>query len=347
MLVGMPEGMEGATMEEILRWGLIGCGDVTEVKSGPALQRAVGSQLLRVASRRPEQAADWARRHAVPHWHVDIDELLASPDIDAVYIATRPDSHCELTLRAAAAGKAVLVEKPMALDPAECEAMIAACRLAGVPLWVAYYRRALPRFLAIRELLEAEAIGALRAVHWRQLRPLPTPDRQRTAAHRWRVDPACSGGGLFFEAACHALDALDFLLGPLEQVQGLAANQAGAWAPEDIVSATWRHGGEGPGRGVLGSLLWCQSAGVEEECTEIIGSRGRIAWSSVRGGSVQITRDGRSDELQIPDPPHVHQPLVQTIVGEWFGRGCCPSRGESALQTARVMERLLAAPGRT
>ena len=96
MLVGMPEGMEGATMEEILRWGLIGCGDVTEVKSGPALQRAVGSQLLRVASRRPEQAADWARRHAVPHWHVDIDELLASPDIDAVYIATRLDSHCEL-----------------------------------------------------------------------------------------------------------------------------------------------------------------------------------------------------------------------------------------------------------
>lgn len=233
-------------MDRTLRWGLIGCGDVTEVKSGPALQRAVGSQLLRVASRRPEQAAAWARRHAVPHWHADIGELLAAPDIDAVYIATRPDSHCELTLRVAAAGKAVLVEKPMALDPAECEAMIAACRSAGVPLWVAYYRRALPRFLAIRELLAGEAIGALRAVHWRQLRPLPAPDRQSTAGHQWRVDPVRSGGGLFFEAACHALDALDFLLGPLEQVQGLAANQAGAWAPEDIVSATWRHGGDGP-----------------------------------------------------------------------------------------------------
>lgn len=343
-------------MDRTLRWGLIGCGDVTEVKSGPALQQAEGSQLVAVASRRPEQAADWARRHGVPRWHASVDELLAAPDIDAVYIATHPDSHCALTLRAAAAGKAVLVEKPMALDPTECRRMVEACRAAGVPLWVAYYRRALPRFIAVRQMLAGQALGALRAVVVRQLRPLPGADRQASAAHRWRVDAARSGGGLFFEAACHGLDALDWLLGPLEQVQGLAANQAGAWAPEDIVAATWRHAGSGEegayggtGRGVIGSALWCHAAGLAEESTEIIGSRGRIRWSADRGSAIELTVDGQTQLLPIPDPPHVHQPLVQTIVHEWNGLGRCPSSGDSALRTAEVMARLLAdlAPPRT
>lgn len=336
-------------MDRILRWGLIGCGDVTEVKSGPALQRAEGSQLLALASRRPEAAADWARRHGVPRVFDTVDALLAAPDIDAVYIATRTDSHCELTLRAAAAGKAVLVEKPMALNPAQGERMVAACRAAGVPLWVAYYRRALPRCIAIRQALAGQAIGALRAVVVRQLRPLPSAERQAGAAHRWRVDPARSGGGLFFEAACHGLDALDWLLGPLEQVQGQAANQAGAWPAEDIVAATWRHAGsgetgayQGTGSGVIGCGLWCHAAGLEEESTEIIGSRGRIRWTAQRDAPLEITCDGRTERLPIADPPHVHQPLVQTIVHEWNGQGRCPSSGDSALRTARVMAALLA-----
>lgn len=336
-------------MDRTLRWGLIGCGDVTEVKSGPALQRAEGSRLVAVASRHPERAADWARRHGVPRWHASVDALLAAPDIDAVYIATHTDSHCGLTLRAAAAGKAVLVEKPMALDPAEGLRMVEACRTAGVPLWVAYYRRALPRFLAIRQALAGEALGALRAVVVRQFRPLPSTERQASEAHRWRVDAARSGGGLFFEAACHGLDALDWLLGPLEQVQGQAANQAGAWAPEDIVAGTWRHAGSGEhgpyrgtGRGVIGSALWCHAAGIDEESTEIIGSRGRIRWSVNRGTPIELSVDGQTQQLPIPDPPHVHQPLVQAIVHEWNGLGRCPSTGESALRTARAMAQLLA-----
>jgi len=335
-------------MDRTLRWGLIGCGDVTEVKSGPALQHAEGSALVAVASRRPEAAADWARRHGLPRWHASVDDLLAAPDIDAVYIATHTDSHCDLTLRAAAAGKAVLVEKPMALDPAECQRMVNACRAAGVPLWVAYYRRALPRFLAIRQALAGEALGALRAVVVRQFRPLPSLERQASDAHRWRVDAARSGGGLFFEAACHGLDALDWLLGPLERVQGQAANQAGAWAPEDIVAGTWRHAGadedgpyRGTGRGVIGCGLWCHAAGVEEESTELIGSRGRLRWSVNRGSPLELTVDGQTQHLPIPDPPHVHQPLVQTIVHEWNGRGRCPSTGETALRTAQAMAQLL------
>ena len=129
-----------------IRWGIIGCGDVTEVKSGPALQKADHSALVAVMRRNGQLAEDFARRHGVPQWYDDAAALIHDPAVDAVYIATPPSSHKEYTLMSAAAGKPVYVEKPMARNTAECQAMIAACHKANVPLFVAYYRRALARF---------------------------------------------------------------------------------------------------------------------------------------------------------------------------------------------------------
>src|SRR5512144_2598928 len=119
------------------------------MKSGPALYRAERSALVAVADRNAARAADFARRHGVARWHDDAEAILRAPDIDAVYVATTPDSHRDYVVRCAAARKPVLVEKPMALEGSQCDEMIAACAAAGVPLWVAYYRRALPRFLAV------------------------------------------------------------------------------------------------------------------------------------------------------------------------------------------------------
>ncbi len=120
-------------MNKIIRWGIIGCGDVTEVKSGPGFQKADGSRLVAVMRRNPALAEDYARRHNVPRWYADADALIADPEVDAIYIATPTASHKEQVLKAARAGKPVLVEKPVALTAAECEAMIAACQQAGVP----------------------------------------------------------------------------------------------------------------------------------------------------------------------------------------------------------------------
>ena len=164
----------------------------------------------------------------------------ARPDIDAVYIATLTDTHCDYTLRCAAAGKPVYVEKPMGMNHAECLAMIGACRAAGVPLWVGYYRRALPRFLAVRDLIAADAIGEVRMVTSRQLQRPPGADQFAAGAVPWRVNPELSGGGFFFEGACHTFDFLDFLFGPIAEVRAFAGNQAGAYQPEDIVTATYR-----------------------------------------------------------------------------------------------------------
>jgi len=311
-----------------MRWGIIGCGDVTETKSGPALQKAAGSELVAVMRRTGALAEDYARRHGVPRWHDDADAILHADDIDAVYIATHPNTHQEYTLRAAAGGKAVYVEKPMAIGEAECRDMIAACASAGVPLWVAYYRRALPRFTRVRQLISEGAIGEVRAVQ--VLRS------ERASPVRWQARAGFSGGGFFFDAACHTLDFLDFCFGPVVEVCGVAARHHPGHANETTVAASFRFGS-----GVLGGGTWCYDAESDVDRTTVIGSAGSLSFCTARPEPVQVVRESTSSEFHLPDPPHVHQPLVQTIVEEFAGRGRCPSTGESAARTAHVMDVIL------
>lgn len=319
-----------------IRWGIIGCGDVTEVKSGPALAKAANSELVAVMRRRGALAADYARRHGISRWHDDADAILGARDIDAVYVATPPDSHRDYVVRCAQAGKPVLVEKPMAPDGAQCDEMIAACARAGVPLWVAYYRRALPRFLAVRDLVRDGAIGEPRMVTSRQLQPLRTPKQSNPSSPSWRIDAVRSGGGLFVDMMTHTLDFLDFMFGPIETARGFAANVGGAYRAEDIVVATYRFAS-----GVQGSGTFCYAADRDEEWNEIVGSRGRIRFSTTRPVPIHVARGDSVEEIAIADPPHVHQPLVQTIVDELNGGGRCPSTGESAARTTRVVDAIL------
>jgi 1,5-anhydro-D-fructose reductase (1,5-anhydro-D-mannitol-forming) len=320
-----------------IRWGMIGCGDVAEVKSGPGFYKARDSRLVAVMRRNGALAADYARRHGVARWHADAEAIIAAPDIDAVYIATLTDSHCDYTLRCAAAGKHVYVEKPMAMNPAECRQMIAACAEAGVRLWVGYYRRALPRFLKIRDLVAEGAIGDVRLVRSQQFARLPATSAFASGAVPWRVDAALSGGGFFFEAACHTFDFLDFLFGPIEDVHGIAGNKAGAWEPEDTVVASYCFAS-----GIFGCGAWCYAADHDFEMNEIVGSRGSLFFSTSEPVPIRLVRAGVTSEVAAGDPPHVHQPLIQTIVDELNGSGVCPSTGESGARTAAAMDRLLA-----
>ena len=319
-----------------IRWGIVGCGDVTEVKSGPGLYKAAHSQIVAVMRRNGALAADYARRHGVPRWHDDADAIIRAPDIDAVYVATAPDTHRDFVLRCAAAGKPVLVEKPMAMDRRECDEMIAACAAAGVPLWVAYYRRALPRFGKVRELVQGGAIGSIRMVSSRQFQRLRAPEDMNPGSPPWRVDAARSGGGLFVDMVSHTLDFLDYVFGPIEQVRALAGNQAGAYGPEDVVTATWRFAS-----GVHGSGAFCYAADRDEEWNEIVGAQGRIRFSTTRPIPIRVERGDSVEEIPVDDPPHVHQPLIQTIVDELNGQGACASTGASAARTTSVIDEVL------
>lgn len=316
-------------MKEIIRWGIIGCGDVTEVKSGPGFQKARRSALTAVMRRDARLAEDYAKRHGVPRWYSDAQQLIDDPEVDAIYIATPPAFHKPYTLLAAEAGKPVYVEKPMAVSAAECEEMWLACERAGTPLFVAYYRRMLPRFVKVKELLESGAIGEVRFASMAH--------RKRPAAgEAWRVQPDISGGGLFVDVGSHTLDLFDYLLGPITATEGFADNQGKAYEAEDIVAGSFRFAS-----GAYGTGVWCFNAFEDSEVNEIVGSAGSITFSTFQERPIVVTTARGQESFAIPHPPHVQQPLIQTVVDELLGEGVCPSTGESAARTNRVMEQLL------
>ncbi len=316
-----------------IRWGIIGCGDVTEVKSGPGFQKATGSSLVAVMRRDGEKARDYAARHGVPRAYDRADDLIQDPAVDAVYIATPPSTHCELALRVAAAQKPCLVEKPMALNHGECERMLGAFQSSRVPLWVAYYRRALPRFLIVRDRLRQHAIGKLTSVQVQVTAPLVTG----ADATNWRVDPATSGAGIFFDLASHCFDLLDFLIAPITGVSGFAINTAGAYAAEDVTAAAFEFGKE-----VIGTGIWNFNAPAKTDTITFIGSEGELTTPVFSDTAVVVTRGGAKVVEEVRNPPHVHQPLIQTIVDELRGNGRCESTAESAARTSWVMDQCVA-----
>jgi 1,5-anhydro-D-fructose reductase (1,5-anhydro-D-mannitol-forming) len=319
---------------KVIGWGIVGCGDVTEVKSGPALQLARGSRLVAVMRRDAAKAADYARRHGVPRWYDQVEALIADREVDAVYIATPPGSHLEIARRVAAAGKPAYVEKPMARNASECAAMLAAFQAAGQPLFVAYYRRALPRFRQIREWLAAGTIGTLTSVRCSFQTPA---HRKLDLANAWRVEASHSGGGLFLDLGSHALDLLDFLVGPLVGMSGHAANRATPLPVEDCVALSFKTAGGAPG-----IACWNFASFVQEDILEFLGSEGRIVCSVFGNEPVRLENANGPTLADLPNPAHVQQPLIQTVVDALLGTGRCPSDGDSALRTSQAMDLVLA-----
>jgi predicted dehydrogenase len=264
--------------------------------------------------------------------HGTAEALIQDANVDAVYIATPPSSHYELALQVAAAGKPCLVEKPMAMTHAECVRMNDAFRAASVPLYVAYYRRALPRFLEVRRLLDSGAIGPVTDLHVRISEPLAKGD----AAAGWRFDPAIAGAGLFLDLASHCLDLLDFLLGPIADASGFAVNTGGAYQAEDVTSGAFRFQ-----RGMVGTGVWNFNADRVEDWIVITGAHGELRTPVFTDGDVVVRRGRHEEVLSVRNPPHVHQPLIQTIVDELRGTGRCESTGESGARASWVMDRLL------
>lgn len=320
---------------DVIRWGIVGCGDVTEVKSGPGFQKASGSRLVAVMRRNGALAADYAKRHGVPRWYDDARALVADPEVDAVYVATPPGAHREAALLVAAAGKPCYVEKPMARHTPECDAMIAAFAAAQQKLYVAYYRRTMPRFLKVKELLDNGVIGQLTGINYRMASP--TPANADPAKGAWRVAAENAGGGLLLDVGSHVLDFLDFCVGPLADVHGRAARLATASEVEDAVAMTFR-----TGHGVPGTASWNFASHARDDTLEFLGTAGRASLTFFGTDPVRLETARGIEQFDIPNPPHVAQPLIQTVVDELLGRGVCPSTGASARRTTLVMDRVLA-----
>lgn len=318
---------------KIINWGIIGCGNVCEVKSGPAFQKAKNSALVAVMRRNGELAKDYALRHQVEFWYDNAEELINNPKVDAIYIATPPAAHKKYALMAIAAGKPVYVEKPMAMNHHDAREMQLASKDAGVPLFVAYYRRALPRFLKIKSLIDEGEIGEVRLVNilFHQKPDIP----RASIGENWRVHPEVSGGGYFVDLGSHMLDILQFYFGDIISADGNATNHADLYPAEDMVSGTFIFAS-----GVYGTGIWNFTAYDNLDRTEIVGSKGKITFATFGNSPVILENNDGKQLLDLPNPLHIQQPLIQTIVNELIGKGRCPSTGLTASRTNRVMDLL-------
>ncbi len=318
-----------------VQWGIIGCGDVTEHKSGPAFNKVQGSGLVAVMRRDADKAADYARRHQVPRWYDDADALIHDAEVNAIYVATPPNTHAEYAIRAMEAGKPVYVEKPMALNADECQRMVNVARKTGQPLFVAYYRRQMPYFLKVKELIDQGAIGAPRLVDMRLW--WPAKAEELAGSPGWRTDPTVSGGGHFHDLAAHQFDLLDYLLGTVDMAVGHSGNLAGLYEAPDTFSASFAFAS-----GVLGSGTWhfAASADRQEEQTIIVGSEGTLQFSFFGPTEMVLENDNGRQTISINHPEHVQQPLIATVVASLLHGTACPSTGESAMRTSAVLDRI-------
>ncbi|NQV30093.1 MAG: Gfo/Idh/MocA family oxidoreductase [Candidatus Marinimicrobia bacterium] len=320
-------------MHEI-QWGSIGCGDVMEVKSGPALQLVNHSQLLAVMRRNTSLAMDFAARHNVPNWYGQADQLINNPAINAIYIATPPNTHLEYTRLAAQAGKVVYVEKPMANSYAQCLEMIEVCKEYEVPLFVAYYRRALPRFLKVKDILNSGQLGIIKEVRVKLLHTAKHIDI--SGESNWRVQSEIAGCGYFCDLGSHIFDLLQFLLGDIPIAVGRVSNSGGFYQAEDIVEADFSFKS-----GVRGSGVWNFNADQNFDRTEIIGSDGKVSYAHFAESDVTLNNGAGEVHFEIPHPVHIQQPLIQLMIDELRGEGSCPSTGASGAETNRIMDQIL------
>ncbi len=323
-------------MSKTISWGIIGCGNVTEQKSGPAFGKVKGSKLLAVMRRDKEKAMNYALRHKVPRFYAHADELIQDPDVNAIYVATPPGSHAEYAISAMKAGKPVYVEKPMAINHQECLNMIKVSEDTGVPLFVAYYRRRLPGFVKIKELIDGGFIGKPLFFSIRYF-DSPREEDYKTPLP-WRVVPQISGGGYLHDMGSHQLDLIDYLLGPIEQVSAFTARQKQLYEPEDFITAGFR--GQ---NGIMGHGVWSFAAPehAREDQMEITGEKGKISFSCFAFSHTRLLVNGRSRYFINKRPQHVQQALIQSIVNELQGAGNCPSTGVSAARTSRVLDEIV------
>lgn len=320
-----------------INWGFIGCGEVTERKSGPAFNLVEGSRVVAVMSRSSEKASSYAQRHNIPRWHTDAQSLINDPEVNAVYIATPPSSHATYAIMAMKAGKPVYVEKPLAASYLDCQRVMRISRETGVPCFVAYYRRKLPYFNKVQELLLDGAIGKVVNVQIRFSVPPRDLDYNSTSLP-WRVQRDIAGGGYFYDLAPHQLDLLQEFFGPIVHVSGFSANRGGLYQTEDTVSASFAFQDGMPGSG-----SWCfvghESARTDQ--IELIGEKGRICFSVFTYSPIVLQTSQGKQEITIPNPPHVQLPMIEEVVHHLQGIGTCTSDCISATSVNWVMDRIL------
>ena len=322
-------------MQEI-RWGIIGCGDVTEVKSGPAFNKVHNSKLVAVMRRDAAKAQDYAHRHHVPKWYNKAEDLVNDPEVNAIYVATPPLHHEAFAIAAMNAGKPVYIEKPMALNSEAAANIVEAANRTGVKVCIAHYRRELPLFKKVKEIINSNILGDIRVVIMQMLQPHNAAIITQTTDN-WRVDPGVSGGGLFHDLAPHQIDLMYHFFGEVKSGNGISLNQGKYYSADDLVQGFLLFENN-----ILFNGLWCYTVREEEtkDKCEIIGSKGKISFGIFRHDTLVIESNSEKQELKFEIPVHIQQPMIKKVVEYFRGEGPNPCTANEGLEVMKLMEML-------
>jgi predicted dehydrogenase len=289
-------------------------------------------------SRTERRARSYAERHHVPKWYTDAQELIDDPDVNAIYVATPPSSHATFAIMSMRAGKPVYVEKPLASSYDECVRINRVSEETGIPCYVAYYRRYLPYFQRVKEIVKDGVIGNIVNVQVRFSVPPRDLDYSSEEKLPWRLQPAIAGGGYFYDLAPHQLDLLQDIFGVITEADGICANCGHLYSAEDSVSACFRFES-----GVPGSGSWCFVGhhSAQEDRIEIIGEQGTLSFSVFNYDPIQLVTSEGETKITVPNPPYVQLPIIRSVIEDLQGLGICTATSVSATPVNWVLDRIL------
>ncbi|MGL6169121.1 MAG: Gfo/Idh/MocA family protein [Fusobacteriaceae bacterium] len=318
-----------------VRWGMIGTGVVTEKKSAPGLYKADNSELKGVYGIDLEQVKDYAKRHNVEIVFENVNDLINSSEIDAIYIATPPSVHKEYAIKAIMAGKPVYIEKPMASNYEDCLEIEKLALEKNIKVFTAFYRRGMEKFNKIKDLVAKGEIGEVRYVDVVLQQTIETSGYNKEKLP-WRLVGKVSGGGIFLDMGIHTMDILDYILGEITEIKSFAENQANLYDVEDIVTATWKFKNK-----VQGVGKWCFTAFENIDKVEIVGEKGKIVFSCFDETSVKLYKTDFYEEFLYKNPEHVQQPYIQEIVNEILGKADHPGSLKSSVRSQWIADEVL------
>ena len=284
--------------------------------------------------RNSEKAADYAQRHGISRYYTDADALINDPEIDAIYIATPPDSHKEYGLKVAQAGKICCIEKPLAPNYKDCIIICDAFQNKKIPLFVAYYRRSLPRFNQVKKWIDNNDIGTVRHIRWHLSKSASPLDLSKN--YNWRTDVSIATGGYFDDLASHGLDLFTHLLGNIKEVSGISTNQQGLYSAKDAVTACWLHES-----GITGSGSWNFGCNTREDSVEIFGNKGKITFSVFDDEPIILLNEKGKTELYIDNPENIQLYHVEQMRNHLLGKTIHPSTGITGAHTSWVMDQII------
>lgn len=316
-----------------IKWGIIGCGDVCEIKSGPAFNKVNNSELVAVMRRNPAKAEDFARRHGVPKFYSEVDDLLNDTEINAIYVATPPSTHEEMAIKAMDSGRNVYIEKPIALDTESARRIHDASLKYRVKATGAYYRRCLPQFEKIKELIQGGALGKISEISIRLALPIKS-DTVASSDENWRWNPLISGGGLFYDLAPHMLDIVYWIFGKSDQITGFSINQSLKFEADDFTTLTARFQSD-----LVLNGVWSFNVNPinEDDSCRIFGEKGFLEFSFFEMSKLKIYSE-RTQQFEFTNPENIQLPMISKTVDYFLGIGDNPCSIEETLVSMEMMD---------